>query len=345
MPDNLPTCINYLLSQGWTEQQIAIQLNIEVSTVKENNWMVHHDTELGGTTSPKDIPPQSPVSPVSPSDPGTTTFQSGAVRSSELKGLRYDLISPVALRRLAAAYGEGAVKYSAFNCENGFPIFGDEGLYTHAMNHLLKFAWGDTTEDHLSHLLWNVAMMCHSQECWPELNAGTSRAELVPAEKRMDVFDRQKLEELTKCLSDTVQAMGNYVNELPGKEPLPYPQRADIPADFEDRRTIVSTIPHEHTLRGEVFVDAVKVNPTKFLSDAAAEVMDAERAKESRYVRHGEVLVDAGEVKYDIDSVPRVELPLPSMPALPLQPNRDFEKEEAKRLNEYYKPSRGPTSY
>lgn len=168
-------------------------------------------------------------------NPGTTQFQSGAVRSSELKGLRYDLISPVALRRLAAAYGEGAEKYSAFNCEKGFPIFGDEGLFTHAFAHLMKFAWGDTTEDHLGHLLWNVAMMCHSQECWPELNKGTSRVELVPAEKRMDAIDRQKMYDLVESFIPTPAGY-----ELPGKvkaqeakPPAPYPHRADIKADFE----------------------------------------------------------------------------------------------------------------
>lgn len=81
----------------------------------------------------------------------------------------------------------------------------------------MKFAWGDTSEDHLGHLLWNVAMMCHSQECWPELNAGTSRVENVPAEKRMDVFDRKKVQELTECLEDTVKTLADYVEGLPGK--------------------------------------------------------------------------------------------------------------------------------
>lgn len=138
-------------------------------------------------------PTPTPVNPAGTSNnpsTGSTTFQSGATRSSELKGLCYYLISPVALRRLAATCQEGSRKYSPFNCEKGFPIFGEEGLFDHAIKHLYAFAWGDTSEDHLGHALWNVCMMIHSQECWPELNQGTSRAELVPLEKRQDAVDK-----------------------------------------------------------------------------------------------------------------------------------------------------------
>lgn len=194
-----------------TAQEIVEAVKKEIEMEQQSLVGTH---EKDYTVNPLPLPSNAPDNPST--IPGTTEFKSGAVRSSELKGLRYDLISPVALRRLAAAYGEGAEKYSAFNCEKGFPIFGDEGLFTHAFAHLMKFAWGDTTEDHLGHLLWNVAMMCHSQECWPELNKGTSRVELVPAEKRQDVFDRQKIQALTECLEQ-------HITEAMRSTPIPQP--------------------------------------------------------------------------------------------------------------------------
>jgi hypothetical protein len=206
--------------------------------------------------------------------PGTTEFKSGAVRSSELKGLRYDLISPVALRRLAAAYGEGADKYYAFNCEKGFPIFGDEGLFTHAFEHLMKFAWGDTTEDHLGHLLWNVAMMCHSQECWPELNAGTSRAEIVPLEKRQHKLDRLKtLFEITERLGVKIdintsistekiqELIDHYNKQLQTMQPTVITSLKQQPNNFVKPGTIYGVSEHE----AAPYVQPAQINQEAFL--------------------------------------------------------------------------------
>lgn len=91
----------------------------------------------------------------------------GAVRSSERESVRYDLITPVGLRRLARTCDEGAKKYSDYNWEKGFPV-GD--LLNHAVAHLYAYLEGDRSEDHLAHAAWNCLAACHSEELWPELN-------------------------------------------------------------------------------------------------------------------------------------------------------------------------------
>ena len=91
----------------------------------------------------------------------------GAVRGTDLKNLKYHLMSPVAIRRYAEVMAEGAAKYGEYNWEKGFPI---SDLLDHTFEHLLKYLDGDRSEDHLGHALWNMCAAVHSEERWPELN-------------------------------------------------------------------------------------------------------------------------------------------------------------------------------
>ena len=95
------------------------------------------------------------------------TFCTGAVRSTDADNTRYDLLSPIAIRRYAAAMAEGAEKYGDHNWEKGMPI---NDLINHGLRHIFLYLSGDKSEDHLGHALWNVAAACHSEEAWPELN-------------------------------------------------------------------------------------------------------------------------------------------------------------------------------
>lgn len=99
-------------------------------------------------------------------------YQSGAVRSSDAEGTRYDLITPIGLAAVAAACAEGAGKYGPYNWEKGMPA---SDLINHALRHIYLFLGGDRSEDHLGHAAWNVMGAIHSLEVWPELNEGTLR--------------------------------------------------------------------------------------------------------------------------------------------------------------------------
>ena len=95
-----------------------------------------------------------------------TTFPSGAVRSSDADDVRFDLITPIGLRRLAEAYAEGARKYGDCNWQRGIPA---SQMLNHAIRHIYLWLEGDSTEDHLAHAAWNILGVCHFEEAMPEM--------------------------------------------------------------------------------------------------------------------------------------------------------------------------------
>ena len=105
--------------------------------------------------------------------PDTIQFPTGARRSGDAEEERYDLISPVALRRLAQTYAEGAARYGAHNWELGMPA---SVLVNHALRHLNLWLAGDDTEDHLAHAAWNLAGLMHFEELRPDLIDVPSRS-------------------------------------------------------------------------------------------------------------------------------------------------------------------------
>lgn len=88
-------------------------------------------------------------------------FDSGAKRDTQENKARYDLISPFALTRLAFLMSRGAVKYNEWNWSKGMPI---SRFYSSALRHLMQFALGDKTEDHLAAVLFNVMAIIHFEE-------------------------------------------------------------------------------------------------------------------------------------------------------------------------------------
>lgn len=94
-------------------------------------------------------------------------FDSGAVRSTDSDGTRYDLVSPIGLRRLAETYAEGAKKYGDNNWLKGFPM---SNTLQHLMTHIEKWRAGDRSEDHLAHAAWGLFALMHFEETRPELN-------------------------------------------------------------------------------------------------------------------------------------------------------------------------------
>jgi len=87
-------------------------------------------------------------------------YESGARKESNLGKGRYDLIPPSALRRLAMRYHVGVEKYGERNWEKGllFSRYVDSGI-----RHFIQYLLGDTTEDHLAAVAWNVFALMASE--------------------------------------------------------------------------------------------------------------------------------------------------------------------------------------
>jgi len=93
-------------------------------------------------------------------------FPSGAIRCAEADSERWDLITPIGLRRLAETCAEGAVKYGEYNWQKGIPA---SVMLNHAIRHIYLYIEGDTEEDHLAHAAWNLLGVCHFEEKMPEM--------------------------------------------------------------------------------------------------------------------------------------------------------------------------------
>jgi hypothetical protein len=70
----------------------------------------------------------------------------------------------------AQALHEGSLKYGERNWERGIP---ESNLVNHALFHLFKLNEGDTSENHLSHLVWNVMTIIHFREVENEKKSET----------------------------------------------------------------------------------------------------------------------------------------------------------------------------
>jgi hypothetical protein len=88
-------------------------------------------------------------------------FPSGSVRDIQKGKGRYDLISPVFMRRLAVHTEGGAAKYGERNWEKGIP---NSRYFDSAVRHLINYQAGFRDEDHLAAAAWNIMCIIHNEE-------------------------------------------------------------------------------------------------------------------------------------------------------------------------------------
>ncbi len=88
------------------------------------------------------------------------TFETGSVRDVRKGKGRYDLISPIALKRLAKHYENGAAKYGDRNWEKGQPL---SSYMDSLIRHAYAYMAGDRSEDHAAAIAWNAFAVMHTE--------------------------------------------------------------------------------------------------------------------------------------------------------------------------------------
>jgi hypothetical protein len=88
-------------------------------------------------------------------------FGTGSVRDTREGKGRFDLITPIGLKRLAQHYENGAKKYGDRNWEKGQPV---SRYLDSAIRHLYAFLDGDRSEDHMAAVAWNALGAIHTEE-------------------------------------------------------------------------------------------------------------------------------------------------------------------------------------
>jgi len=87
-------------------------------------------------------------------------FNTGSVRDIRSGKGRFDLISPIALKRLAQHYEAGCQKYGERNWEKGQPL---TSYFDSAMRHMNEYMQGKHSEDHLAAAAWNIFALIHTE--------------------------------------------------------------------------------------------------------------------------------------------------------------------------------------
>lgn len=99
-------------------------------------------------------------------------FQTGAVRDASNGKGHFHSIPPIALRKMAQRFEDGAAKYAKNNWMKGIPL----SAYVDSINrHLLAIQEGQTDEDHYGALIWNACTMAWTEN---EINEGRLPKEL-----------------------------------------------------------------------------------------------------------------------------------------------------------------------
>ena len=114
-------------------------------------------------------------------------FETGAVRDKATGKGRFDLVSPVGLRRLAIIYEKGCIKYADRNWEKGIPV---SAFIDSAARHINEYLAGEKTEDNLAMACWNLFGAMHMEERRPDLVDIPARAPLfnMPKLKMTDLL-------------------------------------------------------------------------------------------------------------------------------------------------------------
>lgn len=127
-------------------------------------WLHSNCDTSGGGVEPK---PRSTEKYVTKDSGHRRHFDTGAVRDRRAGKGRFDLLSPIALRRLAGVMERGATKYGDHNWEKGMPF---SCFVDSALRHINQFISGKDDEDHLAQAAFNIFALIHFSEAKPELN-------------------------------------------------------------------------------------------------------------------------------------------------------------------------------
>ena len=115
-----------------------------------------------------------------------TTYETGATRSADADGVRYDLVPPEGVEAVARAMHEGAVTHGDNNWKKGLK---NSVLVNHALRHIVEYLKeGSVQEDHIGHALANLMMLKWNEANLPEFNDLDNKveqfAEEMPPVKR-----------------------------------------------------------------------------------------------------------------------------------------------------------------
>ena len=96
-----------------------------------------------------------------------TIYNTGASRSADAKGVRYDLVPAEGIEAVAKAMYVGSIHHGDHNWKKGLK----HSVYiNHALRHINLYMQGKDGEDHIGHALANLMMLVWNSKHLPEFN-------------------------------------------------------------------------------------------------------------------------------------------------------------------------------
>lgn len=101
------------------------------------------------------------------------SYSTGMVREPNIGRGRYDLISPIMLKRLAILYEKGAIKYTKKDEDGNIIVNGERNwekggrlsrFLNSAIRHTQQYLEGYRDEDHIIQAIWNLTSVVHILE-------------------------------------------------------------------------------------------------------------------------------------------------------------------------------------
>ncbi len=92
---------------------------------------------------------------------GERVFESGSKRDPNADKGRYDLLSPMFIRRLAKHTQTGGKHRGDRNWEQGMPM---SAVIDSTIRHLYDYIYGDRSEDHLAAAAWGTMNLIHHED-------------------------------------------------------------------------------------------------------------------------------------------------------------------------------------
>lgn len=143
------------------------------------------------------------------------TFSTGATQESKEGRPRPELISPLAMKRLAHHYANGAKNHEARNWEAGLPM---AERFASLYRHVLDYQEGDREEDHLAAIMWNAAALMHYEEM---IARGMLPASLNDMPTYIPILEGEMLDEKADDAIDApadYPGMGDNIIPLTGRD-------------------------------------------------------------------------------------------------------------------------------
>lgn len=119
------------------------------------------------------------------------TFDTGAKREEKTGKGRFDLISPIMLRRLAILMEEGGLVHGDRSWELGMPL---SGLLSSAIRHTQQTLDGLEDEDHPIQAIWNLMAYIHTLH---RIRTGSLPTELDDLPREMNLGKKNLESDLT----------------------------------------------------------------------------------------------------------------------------------------------------